>query len=146
MIVPSWSHWLVPFAWRCHRWHSAISAERYFDLRNAENEHGNLLPVVLRRVAANITDVSSRCWVEKYLRPTLGAIQDHLEDRAQVMTFACLESPFKENFDIWFCSLGLDFCSLQEFESAKMIYGTDWVIRNIRQRLQELKHNLGTHT
>jgi hypothetical protein len=71
------------------------------------------------------------------------AFRIYPEEWARILSFTCLDGPFKRQFNVWlschdFTELNFDgFGEL--FGSVENEFGIDWVLRNIHQRLKELK-------
>jgi hypothetical protein len=74
------------------------------------------------------------------------AFRIYPEEWIRILNFACLDGPFKGKFNEWLACHDFESVSFNNFEvlfgETLGIYGIDWVLRHIRQRLQELKRNL----
>jgi hypothetical protein len=74
------------------------------------------------------------------------AFRIYPEEWTQILKFVCFDGPFKVPFTSWLASCdfeSLDYDQFVEaFDSSNNIYGIDWVLKLIHQRLQDLKQDL----
>lgn len=74
------------------------------------------------------------------------AFRIYPEEWIRILKFVCRDGPFKNTFNFWLFDHDFTSLSLSEtkgvFGSAQDMYGIDWVLRNIHQRLQELDFKL----
>jgi hypothetical protein len=75
------------------------------------------------------------------------AFRIYPEEWIHILDITCLNGTFKDTFSRWLACEDfedLDFNGFMKiFASEQESYGIDWIIRNIHQRLQELRSDLG---